>query len=1009
MRLLHPSTSAPARARPGLLVAAAVLAGFLTTFLGGCDNPACVFGGDCSSSGQGGALGTLSASVPEDGQVVRAAVPTVLRMLPNGTDVDPKSPIVIVFSEAMSNATLNFAYELEQVGFGSLPLQATALIGDGRVLVMFPITDLTLGGQYRVKYRTNATVGDRTGQAIVQPTDKIVGTFTVAEVAPELPSVVLVYPGDSETGLPATTEITAVFSRPMDVSTVTSSSFVVEVDGGAPPFPTDAQALNISGVATDTRVFRWRMFDGAGQRASLGTDRDVTLELSPATARIEDTEGNQLATSMRSFHTLPFSAPVSAAITSFPTDAIGIADVTGAADLAVQVDFDDAVAGDEIGVFVFGVQPEDVEAPLTIALFRAATIVDPPASFTFTAAELDLVRTTSPLSARVRDGTIGMAFRVKRGGLESPVTLLDVDPLSAGAQGPVLDTVAPTLTGIGSSGSSTALVSDARDVVLVGRASEELRSAYVTTMLGDNEIVPGELPPVVGSDPATGLFVAAPVRIGILQPSEQPLTYSLTVYDRALNSAGTAMGTYTQRGAASSGLPRPFASVAVEVFDAATLAPIAGADVYTHEDIDGSVFEVDADVTDADGRAVLDPALIGRTLVSVRRAGYDLFTFDGVPSDLVSIPLSPTVQAGATVGGLIATLDPTVVTYTRTVGDTRFPRPGETLAPVGSCAFDGNQDRFECSFGPAPIHARELGAMTAMAVLPPSSALIWSAPLFLRNFGLRLPLADQAPGAVQATEVSMDRLDTAGIDEELLAIDVPAQILTTAAWPSQSGTPRIRVEGLVPGLRGPLAVGQGLAYAAGLPPATFAVRAAYPGIADPFVDGGTDQVGRLVQNGTLEPELYVRAEVVATGGARGIDRPRLSALDATLAPPDPIVFGGAPIALNLTGLAYDVAFPDVLLDADAQTGLHRLILTDKIGRRWIVWRTDEADAAGPDVVVHLPLASLGETLPLEPGDLTAQASSWSWTGFDSAQFLWVDVEREFERASHSAVTTLTVP
>lgn len=1008
MRLLHPT--APGRPRPGPVAAAVLGAVLLAGFLGGCDNPACVFGGDCSPGAQGGALGTLSASVPENGQILRAGVPVVQRFLPNDEEVDPKSPIVLVFSEAMSRATFDAAFAIEQVGFGTIPLQAASLIGDGRVLVLFPITDMTLGAQYNVIYREGVQIGDRTGQAVVQPADRIVGSFTVAAAVPAQPSVVLTYPGDAETGLAPTTELTVVFSRPIDPATITDASFLVEVDGAPPPFETDPQPLNISGFATDTRVYRWRMLGADGQRASLGTDSEVSVELSPTTARIEDTTGGDLPLNAFSFRTLPFSAPTAAAITSFPTDAIGIDDVSGAADLAVQVDFLDAVAGDEIGVFVFGVQPEDVEAPLTIALFRSATVVDPPASFTFTAAELDLVRTTSPLAARVRDGTLAMAFRVKRGALESPVTLLDVDALANGAQGPVLDLTAPTLVGIGTSGTGVgAYASDARDVVVVGRASEALRGASVTTMLGDNEIVPGEIPQVVGSDATSGVFVAAPVRLGVLQPSEQPLTYSLTIYDRALNAGGTATGTYVQRGAAASGFPRPFSSVQVEVYDAATLAPVAGAEVYTHEDVDGSVFEVDADVTDVDGRAVLDPALIGRTLVSVRRAGYDLFTFDGVPSDTVSIPLAPTLQAGATVGGLVASVDPSVNTYTRTVGDTRFPRPGETLAPVSSCNFDGIDQRFECSFGPATIRSRELGAITAMAVLPPSSALLWTAQTFLRSFGLRLPLADQVAGAAQTTAVVMDRLDTAGTDEELLPVDVPAQVLTTSAWPTLSGTPRVRVEGLVPGLRGPLTVGQGLAFGAGLPPSTYAVRAAYPGIADPVADGGTDLVGSLVENGTLEADLFLRVEVLDADGARGIDRPRLSGGGLTLTPPDRIEFGVAPIALNLTGLAYDVSFPDVLPDAEGQPGIHRLTLTDSAGRGWTVWRLDGADADGPDVVVHLPLASLGEAFPLAPGDLDALASSWSWTAFDPTSFLWTDVEREFERAAHSAPAVLTVP
>ncbi len=984
------------------------------SFLSGCDNPACVFGGTCAPGGIGGALGTLSASVPENGQILRAAAPTVERFAPMGNAVDPATPIVIVFSEAMSSTNLNIAFQLSQVDLGGmLPLGATTLVGDGRVLVLFPIMSLMPGAQYNVEYRENVTIGDRTGQALPIPANRIAGSFTVAATTPTAPSLVLTFPSNSQTGLPATTEITTVFSRPMDALTVDDLSFVVQAGGVDPEFDPIAQPVTYTlGMVpvTDTRVFRWRALDDAGERASLGTNVDVTVEFSPLGAPMSDTTGVDLPPAMLSFRTLPFSAPIGVTITSFPPDAIGINAISGPADLAVQVDFVDAQVGDEIGVFVFGVQPEVVEVPLTIALFRTATITDPPSSFTFTAEELDLVRNTSPLSARFRDGTLGMAFRVRRGSLESPVRVLDIDPSANGVQGPLLDTVAPTLIGVGGLGTGMGtMVSDARDVVLVGRASEELRAAFVSTMLGDNEVKPGEPPHVVGSDAGTGFFIAAPIRVGILQDGEQPLNYQLTLYDRALNVSGTSMGTYTQRGAAAAGFPRPFLSVNVEVFDAHTLAPVAGADVYSHEDVDGSIFQAGSAVTGPDGRATVDPALIGRTLVTVRRAGYDLFTFDGVPTDTVSIPLQPSAPGGATVGGVVATLDPLIQSYTRTLGDTRFPRPGETLAAVGSCAFDGIDQRLECSFGPAQIRSRDLGGVTAMAVLPPASALSWSAQIFLRSFGLRVPLPEQAPGTLQTIAVVMDRLDVPGTDEELLAIDVPAHGLLTAAWPMLPTAPRIRVEGLVPGLRGPLTVGQGLAFSAGLPPSTYGVRAAYPGIADPISDDGREAVGSLVANGTIEPDLFLRAEAVAANGSRGVDRPRLSTTDMTLSPPAAQTFGPAPIGLNITGEAFDVRFSDTLTDVEGQPGIHRLSLLDSAGRRWTVWRLDAPDVAGPDVVVHLPLTMVGEPFPLAAGQLTATASSWSWPDFDTTSFLWTDVDREFERAAFSAPTTIDSP
>ena len=58
--------------------------------------------------------------------------------------------------------------------------------------------------------------------------------------------------------------------------------------------------------------------------------------------------------------------------------------------------------------------------------------------------------------------------------------------------------------------------------------------------LGDNGPDPADPPPVVGSSPA-GLFVAAPVVLpatgGIVPPSSLPLSFTITVYDRALNAA----------------------------------------------------------------------------------------------------------------------------------------------------------------------------------------------------------------------------------------------------------------------------------------------------------------------------------------------------------------------------------------------------------------------------------------------------------------------------------------
>ncbi len=984
----------------------------LTLALAGCDNPACVFGGTCVPGGGGGGIGTLPASVPLDGEILKAAAPRIVRAAPSGTGADRDTPIAVVFSESMAASTLNVAFELEQVGIGALPLSAATLIGDGRLLVMFPLQPLTPGGQYNLRFRDNVQIGDRTGQELVQPASGIATSFTVASTAPTTPSVVLLYPEASETGLPATSEIAVVFSRAIQAGTVTDASFDVKVGGAPPMFDPPAQPVTIStgtSTITDTRVFRWISLDAEGNRASLGTNASVALQLSPPASRIKDNAGNDLGLVTSSFTTLAFSAPTGAAITSFPADAIGVNQLSGPADLAVRVDLADAMSGDRLGVFLFGTEPGTMPGQ-TIAFLREAALVAPFTSFTFTAAELDLVSSTSPLRGRLRDGTVSFAFRLKRGTLESPVRLLDVEPLTAGTQSPVLDLVAPTLIGMGTSGTAIGTFrSDARDLVLVGRASEELRAAHVDTVLGDNERTPGEIAPVVGSEASSGLFVTAPVRVGVLDDADQPLAYSLTIYDRAMNSGGTAMGTFVQEGAAARGAPRPFMNVTIDVFDAATLLPVAAAPVFVHEHLAGSVSEVASGATDLTGRVVLSPALIGDTIVTVAAAGYELFTLDGMPAEHVSIPLRASATSAATAGGFVTTTDANVNLYTRNVADTRFPRPGETLASVNTCSLNTQTSRFECAWGPVPILPRELGAATGLAVLAPPSLFLWSAPTFLRSFGLRLPLADLPAGGTQNVTVALDRLDLPTVPAERLPLDVTPHILTTADWPALSGAPRVRVEGLVPGLPGPLTVGQGVAFTDGTPPGTFTVRAAYAGIADPTEDSPSDALGELVSRGTLEPDLFLRAEVVDAAGARGVARPRLSNTGFTLAPPAAAVLASPAITANGGLVANDLTFSDVLPDAAGQPGLYRATLVDGAGRRWTVWRVDAPDADGPDVVAHLPFVGAGSTWPLAAGDVSVQVSAWSWTAFDATSFLWTDVAREAERASHSASATVAVP
>src|SRR5262245_1756369 len=123
---------------------------------------------------------------------------------------------------------------------------------------------------------------------------------------------------------------------------------------------------------------------------------------------------------------------------------------------------------------------------------------------------------------------------MQRGAVTTPVRLLDADFSVTGLQSALLDTVRPTLTGLGTSGTDKGnFRSDLRDLALVGRANERIRAVEVsTTSLGNN----GILTPTVGSTTG-GLFVAAPVLLGTLTPAQLPLPFTAVIYDNALNSA----------------------------------------------------------------------------------------------------------------------------------------------------------------------------------------------------------------------------------------------------------------------------------------------------------------------------------------------------------------------------------------------------------------------------------------------------------------------------------------
>jgi hypothetical protein len=1007
----------------------------LLSIVAGCDNPACVFSANgCNGTSGSGSVGGNPASIPADGEWISPAAPTVLAADPlSNVIAGSHTPVVLVFSESMSpevgSATsgsppagpLNGAFQLSTTNGAPIPFSSGALTGNGRVLVLATSVALPKSSTFSLLQQTGSVVTDRTGQALTGPVGGVFGTFTIPATDPPNPSVVTNWPLNQSTNQSGTTEIVVVFDRPVDPATVDTDSFAVTIGGSPPPNNPPPHALDL-GNGADDRVFVWQSVDAQGNPVDLGESANVTVTLSPLGHQIRDTTGANVAAQNFTFTTAAFPAPVSAAITSVPNDAIGIDEISGPADLAVQVNLSGAQAGDFLTLTMFGSNPGTPVNPPLMALRREVALVPPFDSFTMTADEIDLLASTNPVKGRFADGTVAFAFQLRRGSVSSPVTLLDVDTTTAGVQSPILDTVPPQVLALGTSlGSVAALRSDVRDVVLFGRASEKVAKALVTTALGDNESTSGVVPVVVGSTDE-GTFVAAPIRLGVVDPANLPLDFTLTVYDRALNSAVVQSSTtdptdgFRQVGGSGPGTALPGGNVNVEVFDAVTFAPIQSAEVFVHRDRLGAVTAVNtvAVLTDANGLATLAAAPSGNTIVTVRKTGYDLFTFQAAPTSRVSVPLTATGLPVGHVTGTVGPVDTTAAgdlnTYTRAATDSRQLEGADPFAPVATCTPTGGPSDFECPFGPIDVQPGRIGAESAVTVRFPTSLGTYSPLTFLKTASIALPLPPVFPSGSAVTNVPIPfLLDDGTLDPEELPIDAPGQMLSTDLWPTFVGTPEITMEATSPGLASTVIVGRGVAFDASPPAGSFVVRAAYPGDVDGIVDYPGDRLGSLVIAGTIDADLFIGAEVFDAAGSRASARPRLSLQTGALEPPALPVLAANPIAPNSGGEALDLTFPDVLPDAVSPPGrgIYRVRITDASGLSWTLYVPDPPDAAGGTVVVHLP--NLGGVFPLASGSAGIAISGWSWPGLDFTRFLWTDLEREHDLSFHLVAQTRSLP
>lgn len=985
------------------------------------DNVTCIFTTGCRG---GGPISENEAFLPVDGEWILDSDPDVVETFPDSLQVRPSSPMVVVFTETIQEESLRGAIEVVPV-LGGVPGPTPvtgvnqALVSEGRVLVLLPSADL-VEGDYILRLSEQAMVLDLTGQALdVEPLEQL-GDFTVTAAAPLVPQLVTTFPRDGATNQGETTEIVAVFDRPLLASSVTGDSFDVRVNGVDPA--DDPLAVPIQ--QGETRAFVYRSTDGNGRPVPLGTDVEVELRLSPTGDKILDEDDEELAATTISFETLAFEAPLTAALLSDPHDAIGLANLTDQdpQELMVEVSLDGGQPNDTIDLFLFGKDKSEETDPPLIALSRQKRLTGtaPITSVTFTREDVALQFSNDPLDVRFNDGSLTFAFRTQRGSVETPLRVLDLDPDPDTIRDPVLDTQVPEVASLVGSTDTSAFRSDLRGLSLAGIVvgDEQLRSVEVTTPLDDN----GSLPPVIGAGDGAGrAFLAAPVPIDVVAGGGTD--YSFTARDAALNAAPAESGAFTQVGVVG---PAPFvlgSPIEVEVFDSRTLAPLENARVIVHSDRgDGANFPFIAlGQTLPDGTIDVNTegAPSVAAIVTVAKPGYDLFTLHGAPSAHLSVPLRATDVLSARATGGVRTFDAAASAFLQNL-DLRFDDSRRSvLQPRGFAgAACGGQNPLVCPHPQQFILDEELGARSFFAGEFLQDTAFTPVQL-LQAFALSVPLAPARTNAQQDAFLEVVFLlnapDTPPEEKIQVLPEFRFQVDAVSGVdgpldndPETTGTPFVTVDALVPGLTGSIAVAQGLAYENSRVANEWFIRSVQP--------GAITAAGSLGSDGIVEPDPFVRVELADDNGNAAGVRPRLSTIVAAgvnpafraLSTPTQLVpASGA----SSGGEAFTIELSHVIGDERSlnQKGLYRVELVDSQQRSWILWRIDPAGPANVPVPIRVVDVADGGAAGLADGDLQSQVTAWAWSSFSPTEFLWSDVEREFELFARAEPLTFVKP
>src|SRR6185436_19567806 len=107
------------------------------------------------------------------------------------------------------------------------------------------------------------------------------------------------------------------------------------------------------------------------------------------------------------------------------------------------------------------------------------------------------------------------------------------------------------------------------------------------------------------------------------------------------------------------------------------------------------------------------------------------------------------------------------------------------------------------------------------------------------------------------------------------------------------------------------------------------------------------------------------------------------------------------------GQAFTLGLVHAIGDERGMPGLYEVELSDPAGRGWSLWRFDPAGTAEVQVRV-VDVADAG-AVGLADGTIESHVSAFAWSSLVATDFLWSDVEREFELFSRAGARHFLKP